>query len=57
VILKLEAIELENTKRSSQNLHTIDSSNLEDLLSLFYTDLVLDRIVRRANLNAEKKSW
>src|SRR2546421_2719091 len=54
VIPKFEAMELENTRGSSQNLHTIDSSNPEDLFSLFFTDLVLDRIVRCTNLNAER---
>ena len=54
LIPKFEAMELENAKGSSQNLHTIDSSNPEDLFSLFFTDLVLDRIVRCTNLNAER---
>src|SRR5271156_5859699 len=54
VIPKFEPMELENTRGSSQNLHTIDSSNPEDLFSLFFTDLVLDRIVRCTNLNAER---
>jgi hypothetical protein len=49
-----EAIKLENVKSSSQNLHTIDSSSPETLFSLFFTDSVLDRIVRCTNLNAEK---
>ena len=54
LIPKFEAMELENAQGSSQNLHTIDSSSPEDLFSLFFTDLVLDRIVRCTNLNAEK---
>ena len=53
-IPKFEAMELENAKGSSQNLHRIDSSSPEDLFSLFFTDLVLDRIVRCTNLNAER---
>jgi hypothetical protein len=54
LIPKFKAMELENAKGSSQNLHTIDSSNPEDLFSLFFTDLVLDRIVRCTNLNAKR---
>src|SRR2546421_12405124 len=54
LIPKFEAMELENAKGSSQNLHTIDSSSPENLFSLFFTDSVLDRIVRCTNLNAEK---
>jgi len=53
-IPKFEAMELENTKGSSQNLHAIDSGSPKDLFSLFFTDLVLDRIVRCTNLNAER---
>jgi hypothetical protein len=47
-------MELEDAKGSSQNLHKIDSSSPEDLFSLFFTDLVLDRIVQCTNLNAER---
>jgi hypothetical protein len=54
LIPNFEAMELENTKGSSQNLDTIDSSSPEDLFSLYFTDLVLDRIVRCTNLNAER---
>jgi len=54
LIPKFEAMELENAKGLSQNLHTIDTSSPEDLFSLFFTDLVLDRIVRCTNLNAER---
>jgi hypothetical protein len=54
LIPKFEAMELENAKGSSQNLHTIDFSSPENLFSLFFTDSVLDRIVRCTNLNAEK---
>jgi hypothetical protein len=49
LIPKFEAMELENAKGSSQNLDTIDSSSPENLFSLFFTDSVLDRIVRRGN--------
>jgi hypothetical protein len=54
LIPKFEAMELENAKGSSQNLHTIDSSSPETLFSLFFTDSVLDRIVRCTNINAEE---
>ena len=47
-------MELENAKGSSQNLDTIDSNSPETLFSLFFTDTVLNRIVRCTNLNAEK---
>jgi len=54
LIPKFEAMQLENAKGSSQNLHTIAASSPGDLFSLFFTDLVLDRIVRCTNLNAER---
>ena len=54
LIPKFEAMELENAKGSSQNLHTIDSSRPKDLFSLFFTDLILNRIVRYTNLNTER---
>ncbi|EKG09073.1 hypothetical protein MPH_13941 [Macrophomina phaseolina MS6] len=54
LIPKFEAMELEDAKGSSQNLHRVDSSSPEDLFSLFFTDLVLNRIVRCTNLNAER---
>ena len=54
LIPKFEAMELESTKGSSQNLDTIDSSSPKELFSLFFTDLVLHRIVRCTNLNAER---
>jgi len=54
LIPKFEAMELEDAKGSPQNLHMIDSSSPEDLFSLFFTNLVLDRIVRCTNLNAER---
>lgn len=50
-IPKFEAMELENTKGSSQIPCT---SSPEDLFSLFFTDSVLDRIIRCTNLNAER---
>src|SRR5437764_1875618 len=52
--MKQWSLKLEDAKGSSQNLHTIDSSRPEDLFSLFFTDLVLDRIVRCTNINAER---
>jgi hypothetical protein len=51
-IPKFEAMELENTKGSSQIPSC--TSSPEDLFSLFFTDSVLDRIVRCTNLNAER---
>jgi hypothetical protein len=50
-IPKFEAMELENVKGSSQIPCT---SSPEDLFSLFFTESVLDRIVRCSNLNAER---
>ncbi len=50
-IPKFEAMELEDVKGSSQVPCT---SSPEDLFSLFFTDSVLDRIVRCTNLNAER---
>ena|SRR5947208_2998917 len=47
-------MELENAQGSSQNLHTIDSSSSKDLFSLFFINLVLNRIVRCTNFNAKK---
>jgi hypothetical protein len=54
LIPKFEAMELENIENLSQNLHTIDTSSPKNLFSLFFTDLVLDRIVRYTNLNTER---
>ena len=54
LIPKFEAIELKNAKGLLQNLYRIDSSSSKDLFSLFFTDLVFDRIVRCTNLNAER---
>ena len=45
LIPKFEAMELENATGSSQNLHTINSSSLKDLFSLFFINLVLDHII------------
>src|SRR2546421_213827 len=50
-IPKFEAMELENIKGSSQIPCT---SSPKDLFSLFFTDSVLDRIVRCTNFNAER---
>jgi hypothetical protein len=47
-------MELEDAKGSSQNFHTIDSSSPKSLFSLFFTNLVLDRVVRYTNLNTER---
>ena len=54
LIPKFEAMELKNTKGSSQNLHTINSSSPKTLFSLFFTDSVLNRIIQYTNLNTEK---
>ena len=56
-IPKFEAMELENTKGASQIPCTSSPSSQsspEDLFSLFFTNSVLDRIIRCTNLNAEK---
>ena len=45
IIPKFEAMALKNSKGSSQNLHAINSSSPENIFSLFFTDLVLDRII------------
>jgi hypothetical protein len=50
-ILKFEAMELKNVQGSSRVPYT---SSPEDLFSLFFTDSILDRIVRCTNLNAER---
>jgi len=50
-IPKFEAMDLENVKGSSQVPYT---SSPEDLFSLFFTDPILDRIIRCTNLNAER---
>ena len=47
-------MELEDAKGSSQNLYVINSSSPKDLFSLFFMDLVLNRIVRCTNLNVER---
>ena len=47
-------MKLKNAKSLSQNLNTINSNNSKTLFSLFFTDLILNRIVRYTNLNAEK---
>jgi hypothetical protein len=53
-IPKFDALDLNNTEGSSHIPHTIDSSSSEAIFSLFFTDSVLDIIVRCTNLNAER---
>jgi len=53
-ILKFNALDLNNAEGSSHIPHTIDSSSPEAIFSLFFTDSVLDLIVRCTNLNAER---
>ena len=53
-IPKFNALDLNNTEGSSHIPHTIDSSSPEAIFSLFFTDSVLDLIVRCTNLNAER---
>ena len=54
LIPKFKAMDLNNTKSSFQVSYTIDSSSPEALFSLFFTNSVLDLIVRCTNRNAEK---
>jgi hypothetical protein len=53
-IPKFNALDLNNTEGSSHIPHTVDSRSPEAIFSLFYTDSVLDIIVRCTNLNAER---
>jgi len=46
LIPRFEAINLHHINGSSQVPNTIDSSSLEALFTLFFTDLVIDRIVQ-----------
>jgi hypothetical protein len=51
---KFKAMGLNNIKSSSQIPNTVNSSSPKALFSLFFTDSVLNLIVRCTNLNAER---
>jgi hypothetical protein len=53
LIPKFEAMDLNHTTSSSQIPDAIDSSSPEALFNLFFTDSVINRIVRCTNINAE----
>ena len=53
LIPRFQAMDLNRITSSSQILNTINSSNPEALFTLFFTDSVIDRIVRCTNINAE----
>ncbi len=53
LIPRFEAMDLNRTTSSSQIPDSIDSSSPEALFALFFTDLVIDRIVQCTNINAE----
>src|SRR6266480_6853944 len=53
LILRFKAMDLNHTTSSSQIPNIIDSSSPEALFTLFFTDSVIDYIVRCTNINAE----
>jgi hypothetical protein len=53
LIPRFEAMDLNHTTSSGQIPNTIDSSSPEAVFTLFFTDSVIDRIVRCTNVNAE----
>ena len=53
IIPSFKAMDLNRTTSSSQIPNTINSSSPEALFTLFFTDSVIDRIVRCTNVNAE----
>ena len=53
LIPRFKAMDLNHTTSSSQILNTINSSNPEALFTLFFTDSVINHIVRCINVNAE----
>jgi len=53
LIPRFKAMDLNHTTSSSQVPNTIDSSSPEAIFTLFFTDSVIDRIVRCTNINAE----
>ena len=53
LIPRFEAMDLNHTTSSGQIPNTIDSSSPEALFALFFTDSVIDHIVRCTNVNAE----
>src|SRR5690349_8573926 len=54
LIPRFEAMHLYRTKSSSQVPDTLDSSSPEALFTLFFTDLVVARIIQCTNTNAER---
>jgi hypothetical protein len=54
LISKFNILNLNNIEGSSHIPYTTDLTSLEALFSLFFTDSVLDIIVRCTNLNAER---
>ncbi len=54
LILRFKAMDLNRTISSSQIPNTLDSSSPEALFTLFFTDLVIDRIIQCTNVNAER---
>src|SRR5437762_2170467 len=53
LIPRFKAIDLNRTTSSSQLPNTINSSSPEALFTLFFTDSVINRIIRCININAE----
>jgi len=53
LIPRFKAMDLNHTTSSSQVPNTIDSSSPEAIFTLFFTDSVIDRIVRCTNINTE----
>src|SRR5947207_14767259 len=53
LIPRFKAIDLNRTTSSSQLPNTIDSSSPEAHFTLFFSDSVINRIVRCTNINAE----
>ena len=54
LIPRFKAIDLNHITSSSQIPNTINSSSPEALFALFFTDLVIDRIIQCTNINAER---
>src|SRR6266513_6561172 len=53
LIPRFKAIDLNRTISSSQIPNIINSSSLEALFTLFFTNLVIDRIIQCINVNTE----
>src|SRR5277367_3431674 len=56
LILRFEAMDLNQTTSSGQIPNTIDSSSPEALFTLFFTDAVIDRIVRADPVTSARRS-